>query len=69
MNPVIRLPGDNPADRASPRLPEVTNEVQSIRPGLTDVWLRDVGEVLCSVENGIRYAGAVVVTLGRTVWS
>ncbi|KAK1339058.1 hypothetical protein QTO34_019731 [Cnephaeus nilssonii] len=73
INPASLLPDDDPEDPIHD-CTEVTDAVQTARPDLTDAPLSSPDEVLFMdgsnyVQDGIRYVGAAVVTLDRTIWA
>ncbi|KAK1342137.1 hypothetical protein QTO34_016894 [Cnephaeus nilssonii] len=73
INPASLLPDDDPEEPIHD-CTEVTDAVQMARPDLTDAPLSSPDKVLFTngssyVQDGIRYAGAAVVTLDRTIWA
>lgn len=73
INPASLLPDDDPEEPIHD-CTEVTDAVQTARPDLTDAPLSSPDKVLFTVgssyvQDGIRCAGAAVVTLNRTIWA
>ncbi|KAK1331893.1 hypothetical protein QTO34_007569 [Cnephaeus nilssonii] len=73
INPASLLPDDDPEEPIHD-CTEVTDAVQTAHPDLSDVPLSSPDEVLFTdgssyIQDGIRYAGAAVVTLDHTIWA
>nr|KAF6471619.1 hypothetical protein HJG59_010998 [Molossus molossus] len=73
INPASLLPDDDPREPLHDCL-EIIDIVQTARLDLKDVPLLLSGEVLFRdgssyIQEGIRYGGAAVVTLGHVIWS
>ncbi|XP_060030176.1 uncharacterized protein LOC132533385 [Erinaceus europaeus] len=72
LNPATLLP--NPEEDATHDCGEILEALTSLRADLTDVPLPDAQETLYTdgssfVEDGVRYAGAVVVTSWEVLWA
>jgi ribonuclease HI len=73
FNPATLLLDNDPEEPIHDCL-ETLKNTQSLRSDLTDVPWDEPDEVLFNngssfVTNGIRYAGAAIVTLDRTIWA